>query len=321
MPFESTKELPAAPAVFISYAWADGFCALTIDQWLRNHGARVLIDRRDFIAGNDIEAEIVRCVKQTGKVICIYSKNSANRPYPELERRIASALEKLDAEETGSCRRLIYFCIDHTPLPTEALPRLAIKATEMGFSKACEELWRSILGKSAAPTELDLSKFDDKPPWKMDEVEQQDVVQAAWDAMHRIYEGQTSGSTLDKWKRETFEELIENIDILPEDQRFQRILARLAKMVKKDEQWEDRNTSDSKAESQNGFFEAKDVNADNLAAMAARALSSAMFHGVMADNRSLHRIRHELLEDILRLETERASHNQVIQHMKKVLLS
>jgi hypothetical protein len=134
------------PTVFISYAWADELSALAIDQWLRNRGARVLIDRRDFIPGNDIEAEIVRCIMASGKIVCLYSRNSASRPYPELERRITSALEKEDARLRNSSRRkLIYFAIDGTPLPTEALPRLAIRAEGMAFETACEELWQDAL--------------------------------------------------------------------------------------------------------------------------------------------------------------------------------
>ena len=149
----------ASLIVFISYAWADEVSALAIDQWLRNHGARVLIDRRDFLPGNDIEAEIVRCVRKAGKVVCIYSRNSATRPYPELERRITAALEKQQVTRGKRARRLLYFCIDDTSLPMEALPRIAITASEMDFETACQELWRAILGKAAAPKQLNLSEL------------------------------------------------------------------------------------------------------------------------------------------------------------------
>lgn len=163
----SEKLESVVPPVFISYAWADQLTALALDQWLRNQGARVLIDRRDFIPGNDIEAEIVRCIKLTGKVVCIYSAQSANRPYPELERRITAALEREPREQASRSRRLIYFCIDSTPLPTEALPRLAVSAKELDFESACQELWRSILGAAAPPKPFDLTPFRDKPPWTM----------------------------------------------------------------------------------------------------------------------------------------------------------
>jgi hypothetical protein len=154
---------PQNPVVFISYAWADKASARAVDQWLRNRDARVLIDEREFLPGNDIEAEIVRCIKSAGKVICLYSKHSASRPYPTLERRITSAL---DLSSSSPERRLVYFCIDDTPLPTEALPRLAINAADMSFEDACTELWRSILGQAAEPKKVDLTMFEDEPPWK-----------------------------------------------------------------------------------------------------------------------------------------------------------
>ena len=120
--------------VFISYTRADELSALALDQWLRNRGARVLIDQRDFIPGSDIEAEIGRCVRAAAKFVCVYSRNSATRPYPELERRIASALERTQvATGTVRERRLIYFKLDDTPLPIEALPRLAILAATMSL--------------------------------------------------------------------------------------------------------------------------------------------------------------------------------------------
>lgn len=315
------KELPAATPVFISYAKVDQFSVNPIDQWLRNHNIRVLIDYRDFLPGNYIEDEIVRCIEQSGKVICIYSKNSAHRPYPKLERRIAAALEMQHTEQAESCGRLVYFCIDKTPLPTEALGRLAIKAFEMNFNKACNELLRSILGKSAAPIVLDLSQFENKPPWKMDEIEQQEVSLAAWEAIQHILDGQSSGSTLSKWKRETFEELMENINLLTVDRRFQRILDRLMAIVKKNQQWEERNISYFKGKSKGTSIGTKNVNADNPAAMTAQALSLTMFQGVMADNQTLHRIHSELLADLQWLKEKHFSYEVGIEHMKKVLLS
>lgn len=156
----------ARPTVFISYAWSDEITALAVDQWLRDQGARVLIDRRDFIPGSDLESEIVRCLTAAGKVVCIYSANFANRPYPELERRIAAALERVGGRgQSHSERKLLYFCIDDTPLPTEALPRLAIGAANLSFDEACKELWRSILGAVAPPQQFDLERFRDSPPW------------------------------------------------------------------------------------------------------------------------------------------------------------
>jgi hypothetical protein len=181
------------PTVFVSYAWADTPAALAIDQWLRNRNARVLIDRRDFIPGNDIEAEIVRCLKDAGKVICIFSGHSANRPYPELERRITTALERTARSDSAqTTRRLIYFsCIDDTPLPLEALPRLAIKAERLDFESACNELWRSIVGEAAPPVTLDVSQFADVPPWSRKHTDLFDIGQHP-DALERFYKNTKS---------------------------------------------------------------------------------------------------------------------------------
>lgn len=308
------------PKVFISYAWADELSALAIDQWLRNHGARVFIDRRDFIPGKDIEVEIVRCISEAGKVVCIYSKNSAHRPYPELERRIAAALDQGEGNKgTTRYRRLIYFCIDNTPLPLEALPRLAIKATNLDFESACEELWRAVLEKSAPPKELDLTMFKDKPPWKMTKEEQEDVGKAAWDAIYRIIDSQQSGSTLDRWKKETYNELMENIGLLPNDRKLDRIVKRLTEMVKQDEAWENRNPRDNQYNIEHRLAAGEDEKKVTTTSMAARALSSAMFHGVMEDNRKLHRIRKELLDDVQSLIANGGAVDDILRYIKHVL--
>ena len=153
------------PNVFISYARKDSDVALAMDQWLRNKGARVLIDERDFIPGNDIEFEIVRCIKRAGKVVCIYSKNSAKRPYPELERKIAAELERADRKKKP-LGRLIYFCVDKTKLPLEVKHRLAIIAKDLSFQEACEALWLAVLGKSKPPKEINLSIYSgETAPW------------------------------------------------------------------------------------------------------------------------------------------------------------
>lgn len=146
--------------VFISYSHKDKQSADAIDQWLRNKGVRVLYDDRDFIPAKYIETEIVRCIEQAGKVVCIYSKNSSNRPYVELERRIATSIK--DKKD-----RLVYFCIDNTELPSEAKPRLAIYAYGMSFNEACEKLWQSLMEISSEPLEIDLTQYRDVPPWKM----------------------------------------------------------------------------------------------------------------------------------------------------------
>lgn len=144
------------------------------------------------------------------------------------------------------------------------------------------------------------------------------VAKAAMDVINRILKGQAKGSTLDKWKRDTFKELLKNVNNLPQDQRLQRIISRLRNMIEKDEQWE-KNAQEYKV-NQNKQSEEVEINTDEKDAKVARALSSAMFNGIMADNRTLHLIRRELLEDLENLEKGGRSYKTIIKHIKMVLL-
>jgi len=218
-------EKPNTPTVFISYSWADELTALAMDQWLRDQGARVFIDRRDFIPGYDIEAEIVRCIKNTGKVVCIYSVNSANRPYPELERRIATSLER----EIGARRRLIYFCIDDTELPVEAKPRLAIKAADLEFEAACQELWRSILEEGAPPTQFNLSSFKEKAPWKMTKDDEKDILVENVKALTKVTEDFIETRPGDVSR---IAELFKDFKFLPTRRYLERVLSVVQQKIK-----------------------------------------------------------------------------------------
>jgi hypothetical protein len=154
-------------SVFISYSHHDQATALALDQWLRNKGARVFLDQRDFIPGNDLESEIVRCIKQAGKVVCIYSKNSSNRPYIEFERRLSTALER---QSLDNRKRLIYFVIDKTPLPDEAAGRLHVLAGS-SFQDALLELWKGITDTAGEPKEIDLTQYEVTPPWLQETIQ------------------------------------------------------------------------------------------------------------------------------------------------------
>lgn len=154
--------------VFLSYAHADVESVVAIDQWLRNKGARVDLDERNFIAGKDIRDEIIRHVRRAGKVVCFFSQNSAERYYPKLERRLSEELER-ELQSTGNPSTiLVYFRLDDTPLPVESAHRLAINAWDMGFEEACRELWRNLLEREAEPHPVALSKYRKTPPWKQE---------------------------------------------------------------------------------------------------------------------------------------------------------
>ena len=138
---------------------------LAVDQWLRDRGARVLIDDRDFWAGDDIQDQIVRVINAAGIVVCFCSESSASRPYPKLEQRLAQEFERMSAAD-ATAKRLIYFCLDDTVLPVEQTFRLAVQAKGKTFLAAWEELWRGITRSVAEPKAIDLSRYRDRPPWK-----------------------------------------------------------------------------------------------------------------------------------------------------------
>ena len=159
------KALEDAPRIFLSYAHADRESVVAVDQWLRDRGARVDIDERNFIAGQDIRDEIARLVSQAGKIVCFYSKSSEDRYYTRLERRIVEEREESLYEAASPRPLLLFFRLDDTRLPTTSSHRLAINAWQMGFEAACHQLWRHILEQSAEPHRIDLARYREKAPW------------------------------------------------------------------------------------------------------------------------------------------------------------
>ena len=158
--------LETAPRVFLSYAHADRESVQAVDQWLRDKGARVDIDERNFIAGRDIRDEILQWLRSAGKIICFYSKNSSTRYYPKLERRIVEEFEASNTNAGVQKTLLLYLRVDDTPLPAESSYRLAINAYQMSFDEACNELWRNLLEKAAEPKRINLAKYRRRAPWE-----------------------------------------------------------------------------------------------------------------------------------------------------------
>lgn len=160
------KALDQVPRVFLSYAHADRESVAAVDQWLRDHDVRVDLDERDFVAGRDIRDEVVRCINQSGKVICFYSVASKDRYYTKLERRLAEEIEQQAAGAGQAKVVLLYFRLDETPLPAESSYRLAINAWKMGFSEACKDLLRHLLERSAESARVPLTRYRHRPPWR-----------------------------------------------------------------------------------------------------------------------------------------------------------
>lgn len=155
-----------APSVFISYTWADEQSALAIAAWLRDHGVKVIIDRWDFIAGDDLYESMVNAVKSVQKVIVLYSQHSKDRPYTVLERRIAQQYEAETASTSVRKKLLIFLCLDDAPLPLESSHRLAIVVRDKGFIEICEKLLDAILERKSRPDSFDWTQYTKKPPWK-----------------------------------------------------------------------------------------------------------------------------------------------------------
>ena len=152
--------------MFFSYAHANRESVVAVDQWLRDHGFRVELDERDFIAGRDIRDEIMRCIERSGKVVFFYSAESKDRYYTKLEQRFVQEKEQKAHVQGNPKVLLVYFRLDETPLPLETSHRLAINAWNMSFQGACLELRRHLLEESAESTRVPLAQYASRPPWK-----------------------------------------------------------------------------------------------------------------------------------------------------------
>jgi len=81
------------PSVFISYATADRERLNKVDQWLRDHGLRVVRDCQFFVAGTTIQENIVRALADSDKILAVLSSHSRDRDWPRLERELAEQVE------------------------------------------------------------------------------------------------------------------------------------------------------------------------------------------------------------------------------------
>lgn len=147
--------------VFLSYTWADDGPVLAIDQWLRNKGIQTRIDKRDFFVGFSLRGEIVRVMTNCTVIIFFHSIKSKDKPWIELERELANALE-MDSKQNGKePPRILYVVMDNTPLPTAIeKQRIAIMAKGKLFGVVCDEIYRSILRLPGTTPDVDLSNWD-----------------------------------------------------------------------------------------------------------------------------------------------------------------
>lgn len=141
------------PTVFISYAWRDSDRVDKIDQWLRDHGVRVLRDRNWFVAGTLIPDNIRNAIVLADKVVAVYSENSRDRDWPRVEIAVAEQFE-----QRAGYQVLIYLNLDGTQLPTHDPHRIAIIAPGSPLRQVGNELLQAVLGRKAEPPRYDYNE-------------------------------------------------------------------------------------------------------------------------------------------------------------------
>jgi TIR domain len=143
-------------SVFISYASADIDTVNKIDQWLRDHGLRVLRDCQFFVAGSTIRDNIVTALAHSDKILAVFSKNSRDRDWPRLERELGEQVEAIVGAPI-----LIYLCIDDAALPAHDSARLAILAKGKTLKQVGEEVLHAVAG---VPLQQSQYAYDENEP-------------------------------------------------------------------------------------------------------------------------------------------------------------
>jgi TIR domain len=127
------------PTVFLSYAWRDSQRVDKLDQWLRDHGVRVIRDIDSFSAGSNIKVNIRKSILSADKVLAIHSKQSRNRDWPAFEHQIAEEIESLVKSPV-----LIYLRLDNTPLKAPDPHRIALEARGKPLKQVGSEILRAL---------------------------------------------------------------------------------------------------------------------------------------------------------------------------------
>ena len=144
------------PSVFISYASVDRERVDKLDQWLRDHGMRVIRDCQFFVAGSTIQENIVRALAHSDKILAVLSHNSRDRDWPRLERELAEQVElKLGAPV------LIYLRLDDSALPAHDPTRLAIIAKDKSLKQVGDEILQAVAGVPIPQWQYD---YDENQP-------------------------------------------------------------------------------------------------------------------------------------------------------------
>jgi hypothetical protein len=139
----------------LSYAWHDSPRVNKLDQWLRDHGVRVIRDIDSFSAGSNIKENIWKATLSADKVIAIYSQNSKTRDWPGFEQQIAEQVERLVRSPL-----LIYLRLDETPLKAHDPHRIALDAR----NKPLRQIGYEILKALDLPVQSARYDYDENDP-------------------------------------------------------------------------------------------------------------------------------------------------------------
>jgi hypothetical protein len=149
------SEAVRVPTIFLSYAWVDTNRVNKLDQWLRDHGIRVIRDVSSFKAGSQIPDNIWKSVLSADKVIAVYSEQSKARDWPTFEQQISEHVERLIKVPI-----LIYLRLDDTPLRAHDPHRIAIDAQGKTLKEIGSQIQKS-LGMPVEPARFD---YDEDAP-------------------------------------------------------------------------------------------------------------------------------------------------------------
>ncbi|MGH7428732.1 MAG: TIR domain-containing protein [Candidatus Methylomirabilaceae bacterium] len=154
--FLRLKRPQLAPSVFLSYTWLDSRKVDKLDQWLRDHGIRVIRDQTSFEAGVSIPENIRRAVAEADKVVAVFSAHSKDRDWPRLEKAIAEEVEHRLGRPV-----LLYVALDDTPLPSHDPTRLAILAKAKALRQVGAEVLHALTGAGIEPVRVE---YDETKP-------------------------------------------------------------------------------------------------------------------------------------------------------------
>jgi len=146
--------LPAK--VFVSYSTTDTPSVNKLDQWLRDHGVRIIRYVDSFQPGQDILDRARNAIATADKILVVHSKNSANSDWVRSEIAAAEELERRLERPL-----IVYLLLDVQPLPEHDHHRIAITAMGKPLRMIGDELLHAIEGRERSRSNF---SYDENEP-------------------------------------------------------------------------------------------------------------------------------------------------------------